>query len=163
MSLGPTQPTYDVTSLPTIGQQRGLTGPALFNHMVDRVMGLPGAECRSLGGNLTACQVTHLFAPGLYVRQAYSPAGTILISERHRTEHVGTLLAGHVQVWTEDRGWETWVAPRIGITRAGTQRLAYMLAPTLFVTYHPTDLTDILEIEEYLYEPHDEAGHILGS
>lgn len=98
------------------------------------------------------CPVDHCFTPGLYTRHCLLPAGTLLISKIHRTEHPYTVLFGRARVWTEDRGVIEVVGPAFGVTKPGTRRVILALEDTLWVTYHPTKLTDLEAIEEQLIE-----------
>lgn len=86
--------------------------------------------------------VQHLFTPGLYIRQILMPAGTILTSRIHDTEHPYTISMGLCTVFTRKDGVQLLGAPFTGVTEPGTRRLLFMHEDTVWTTYHPTDLTD---------------------
>ena len=47
------------------------------------------------------------------------------------------------------------IAPFMGETIPGTKRVIYAETDCVWITYHPTELTDIEEIEKALLEPED--------
>jgi hypothetical protein len=107
------------------------------------------------------CPVEHVFTPGLYTRQCLLPAGTVLISKIHRTEHPYAVLTGRARVWTEGEGVVEVRAPAFGITKPGTRRVIWSLEDTVWVTFHPTELTDLVAIEEFLIEPRELPQQLL--
>lgn len=94
----------------------------------------------------------HVFTPSLYGRQIFLPAGTVLTSRRHKTEHQFVLAQGHVQVLKESgNSFEIegdFHAPYHGVTKAGTKRLLYAVTSCVWITFHSTELTDPDEIVE---------------
>lgn len=97
---------------------------------------------------------THRFVPGLYVRETFLPAGTMLTSMEHKTEHVFVISKGSVEVASENEGAVTYVAPYTGITKPGTRRILRPLEDTIWTTFHVTSLTDVEAIAEEILEPH---------
>ncbi len=93
------------------------------------------------------CPVEHRFTPGMYIRQIFMPAGALVVSKIHKTEHPFVISMGDVSVWTHEDGVVRCTAPYTGITKPGTRRLLYMHLDTLWTTFHVTDLTDVDEIE----------------
>jgi hypothetical protein len=110
------------------------------------MMNVPAAEC----------PVVHRFTPGLYIREIFMPAGALVTSKIHRTEHPYTISKGRVSVLTENDGWVELAAPHTGITVPGTRRVLYIHEDTVWTTYHPIADTDLAVIEAKLIEPHDE-------
>ncbi len=102
--------------------------------------------------------LVHRFTPGLYAREIFMPAGAILTSKIHKTEHPYVISKGRVSVWIEGIGWERLRAPHTGITKPGTRRLLYIHEDTIWTTFHPTTETDLEVIERLLIEPHDIGG-----
>lgn len=97
--------------------------------------------------------ITHRFTPGLYIREMKASAGSILAGRTHKFEHPFILSKGKLTVFSETGGLQELTAPFIGITKPGTARLAYFHEDTVWTTFHPTELTDIDEIEAYIMEP----------
>jgi len=101
------------------------------------------------------CPVTHRFTPGLYAREIFMPAGTLITSKIHKTEHPFVVLSGRVSVWTGDGEAAMLEGGHVGITKAGTRRVLYIHSDTRWVTFHPSEETDLVKLEEQLIEPHD--------
>src|SRR5687767_10736442 len=68
------------------------------------------------------CPVTHRFVPGMYIREIFIPAGTVVISATHRQTHPFIVSMGLVRVVSEQEGAVEYAAPHTGITQAGTRR-----------------------------------------
>lgn len=98
--------------------------------------------------------LVHRFTPGLYVREIRMPAGSLVISKRHKTEHPFVVSMGKVDVWTAGKGVERLSAPFTGITKPNTRRVIHVLEDTIWTTFHPTTETDIEKIEAQVIEPH---------
>ena len=94
------------------------------------------------------CPSFHHFTPHLYCRETHLPAGTLLTSKTHMTEHPFVISQGAITVWTERQGVETLQAPYFGITKPGTKRLLFANTDTIWTTMHVTDKTDVDEIEK---------------
>lgn len=99
--------------------------------------------------------VTHRFTPGMYAREIFMPAGTLLTSKIHKTEHQYVVISGKVSVWVGDGEEIVLEAGHVGITMPGTRRVLYIHEDTRWITFHPTELTDLAAIEQELIEPHD--------
>jgi hypothetical protein len=87
--------------------------------------------------------LVHRFTPGLYIRECFIPAGTLLTTMVHLTEHPYTISTGTGRVYTEADGVTHYAAPFTGITKPGTSRLIYADTDTIWTTYHPTNETDL--------------------
>lgn len=99
--------------------------------------------------------VTNRFTPGLYMREIFMPAGTMLTSKIHKTCHPFVVLEGKVSVWNGDGDEEYIEGPFVGITQPGTRRVLYIHEDTRWITFHPSDETDLEKLEDQLIEPHD--------
>lgn len=99
----------------------------------------------------------HLFTPGLYIREAFLPAGTCCTSKIHKTEHPFVISMGRVTVWSGIPGEEPqeFGAPYTGITKPGTRRVIHAHEDTIWSTFHPTNETDVKKIEHELIFIHD--------
>lgn len=103
----------------------------------------------------TYAPVKHTFTPGLYIREITMPAGVIVTSKVHKTEHPYIILSGEVVVFTEKDGDLPFKAPYFGITKAGTRRVLRTVTETVWITFHPTDKTTPDEVEEDIIEKHE--------
>ena len=90
----------------------------------------------------------HVFTPGLYARQIFMPAGSLVISRIHKYEHPFVVSQGRVLVWHLNGSVLDIMAPYMGITKPGAQRVLYILQDTIWTTFHVTNLTDPDQIVE---------------
>ena len=95
-------------------------------------------------------KVTHRFAPGVYTREMFVPAGATLTGAIHKTEHISIFLEGKMIV-TDGNGQGIEIeAPMVEIAQPGTKRAGHALTDVRWITVHPTELTDIDEIEDMI-------------
>jgi hypothetical protein len=112
------------------------------------------AEIEALEGELlnlpqAATPVTHHFAPGVYVREIFMPAGTFVIGHCHRTEHLNVILAGRVAVMMDGLVHHL-AAPCVLPSGAGVRKLLYIEEDCRWATIHPTEETNLEVLEEML-------------
>jgi hypothetical protein len=114
------------------------------------------------------CPVKHMFTNGLYIREIFMPAGSLITSKIHKTEHPYTVSYGMVAVSIDGGEWDQITAPYTGITKPGTRRVLYVIEDCIWTTFHRidgmkseyNDLNDeekegiVKEIEEKILEPH---------
>lgn len=106
--------------------------------------------------------IFHHFAPNVYMRQMDAPAGSLVVSKMHRTEHMNILLKGSLTVITEE-GFQHLKAPLIIKSAAGTKRIGYFHEDSSWVTIHPTQETDLEIIERDVIVPDEEIKQFLKS
>lgn len=99
----------------------------------------------------------HLFAPHVYLRTIFIPAGTVLVGKIHKHRHGNVLCQGHVTVYTEGGGIEELRGPLTMVSEPGTKRAVLAHTDTVWVTIHPTESTDLAEIEAETIAPSYEA------
>lgn len=104
--------------------------------------------------------ITNYFAPNTYLRQMDTPAGALVVSKMHRTEHFNILLKGTVTLATEE-GIKTITAPQIIKSMPGTKRIGYFHTDASWLTIHPTKETDLEKIEADLIVPEHEIDDFL--
>jgi len=102
-----------------------------------------------------ACPVNHHFAPGVYLRQIFMPAGTFVVGHRHKTEHFNIILQGRVRLLVDGKVVE-YAAPYTFVSQAGVQKVLYVLEDTIWQTIHQTEETDIATLEAEIVEPSQE-------
>lgn len=88
----------------------------------------------------------HIFTPGLYTREISIPAGTLLTSLIHKTEHPFLLSKGKAKVF--DNEMKEIEAPYLGITKPNTRRVIYAITDIIWTTFHVTEKTNIENIEK---------------
>ncbi len=108
------------------------------------------------------CPLKHSFAPGVYVREIFIPAGTLIVGKIHKHEHPNFLMSGEVLVITEHGGKEHFKAPLSMISPAGTKRFVYAISDAVWITVHENkdNDQDLKKIEEFViaksYEEYEE-------
>lgn len=114
------------------------------------------------------CLTTHMFTNGMYIREIFMPAGSLITSKIHKTEHPYIVSYGKVAVSIDSEDWNEITAPYTGITKPGTRRVLYIIEDCIWTTFHRVDnmkseyneLSDeekeniVKEIEEKILEPH---------
>ena len=119
--------------------------------LASRLLKHRGAAVAKLGENPPGIEITHYFVPGLYVRQCIIPANFGLVTKIHKTQHFFAIIQGSGVV--KDAKFEfNYQAPFTGITESGTQRIIRTIEETHWLTFHPTELTDPVEIERQIIE-----------
>lgn len=109
------------------------------------------------GGEPVELPVVHRFTPGLYTREIFMPAGTLLTSRIHKTEHPFVVTKGRARVLIPGEGVQEIEAGHVGITRAGTRRLLLIVEDCTWLTFHPLadgerGPADLPAIEERIIE-----------
>lgn len=127
--------------------------PTVLDRVEARLLQI-GGELRERGKMNDFAPVTHRFTPGLYIREIFMPAGALITSAVHKTEHPYVVSAGRCFVYLEnERRWELIQAPHTGITKPGTRRFLIVVYDTLWTTFHVTAKTDVGEIEDEILAP----------
>lgn len=90
-------------------------------------------------------KVTDHFSHGVYARELFIPAGTILTGEIHKHSNLNILLTGKIKVSIGDE-IELIVAPFIVVSPPGTKRVAETLTDCIWITIHGTFETDVDKI-----------------
>jgi hypothetical protein len=89
----------------------------------------------------------HHFAPGVYIREGFIPAGTIVLGHEHKTECFNICLFGALLLRIGNEVVEIR-APKIIKTPPGVRKIAYAIEDTSWLNVLPTNETDLLRIEE---------------
>jgi hypothetical protein len=100
---------------------------------------------------------THYFSPGIYAREMFIPAGTVLTGAVHKTEHL-VQFVGDITVLT-DGGMQRLTGRHTFVSQPGVKRVGYAHADTWCTGFFATDKTDIEELENDLVED----AHLLQS
>lgn len=84
------------------------------------------------------CPVINLFTPGMYTRQIFMPADTVIISKVHKTTHTYNISSGSAAVYNQADSFLGVVeAPYLGVTIGGTRRLLHIISDCTWATNHP--------------------------
>lgn len=107
---------------------------------------IEAAEAELLKRPQVPYELTHRFAPGVYLRGVVIPAGCEVTGAEHTTDHFNILQRGRVLVLCGDTVTELR-APCVFIAEAGVRKVVRTLEETEWLNIHPTEETDISKIE----------------
>lgn len=93
--------------------------------------------------------IEHHFAPGVYAREAFMPAGALVVGHAHKEECLNIVLSGSALVSINGKLTEV-SAPFILKSPAGSRKIAYVLTGMRWVNIHPnaTNETDPAALED---------------
>jgi len=106
-------------------------------------------EMLTMEQTLDQFPLTHHFAPGVYAREMFLPAGHTIVGKIHKHAHLNIVSKGRVILSTEE-GSKELKAPCVFTSHAGTKRAVYIKEDAIWITIHVTDKTDLKEIETEL-------------
>jgi hypothetical protein len=101
----------------------------------------------------TELPLRHHFAPGVYLREIFMPAETVVVGMIHKTEHFNILVQGACLIVHADGSREELRAPMTFVSKAGVQKVLYITEDMIWQTVHVTTETDIPTLEAMLTEP----------
>jgi len=106
-------------------------------------------------GDSEVCPLKHSFSDGMYVREIFIPAGTILVGKIHKHAHPNFLMKGEVEVVTESNKREHLIAPLSMISPAGTKRVVRAITDTVWVTVHENkkNTSNLEKLEKEIISP----------
>jgi hypothetical protein len=93
-------------------------------------------------------QTRHYFSNGMYAREIFIPKGTVLTGAIHKTEHL-CVMHGDLEISSEF-GNTRLTGYHMFSSSPGIKRIGYAHEDTYFTSLHPTDLTDVKELEQKL-------------
>lgn len=89
----------------------------------------------------------HHYADGMYGRELHLPAGMVIATKIHLTNHFLFVMQGRAQVIDENHGAEEIVAPCMIQTKRGTKRIWRVLEDLVIITTHATNKRNVADIE----------------
>lgn len=111
--------------------------------------------------NPILCDVQHTFTKGLYTRKILIPAGTLLSSKIHGTEHQYAVLHGLIEVSVDGQPSQLMAGGFSGITKIGTRRLLLAHTDTIWITMHPTDIVPESDSEDDIIKAANQVEEII--
>jgi len=114
-------------------------------------------------------EAEHVFAPGVYCRKFFMPAGMLVVGKIHKHSHLMMVLKGKAEIVTEF-GRDFVEAGHISVSQPGAKRVVLAIEDTLFVTVHhnPDNTKDLeviekehIENEDFKIEYHQEIKGLL--
>jgi hypothetical protein len=98
----------------------------------------------------------HHFADGVYLRELFMAAGTVVVGKIHRTKHLTIICNGTVRI-TTDEGVKEVTGPAVFASDAGAKKAIYAITDATLMNPHPTEETDLAKLEEQFIAPSFEA------
>ncbi len=102
----------------------------------------------------------HHVCPGVYARVLHMPKGATIVSKIHKTEHFVVCVKGKALVVYPDRK-ELVSAPKLMVTKPGTQRALHILEDSTWIGFYPTIETDVEKIEDNIIAKNWEDPQLL--
>lgn len=127
--------------------------PVQVNQEIAVATSLDQIEAIMLDAPQIDCPVTHHFGPGIYMREAFLPAGTYVMGHAHKDEHMNIMLKGKMAVIVNGEA-KVIEGPYIFTGQPG-RKFAYIIEDTVFVNAYATDETDIEKLEEMYVDKSD--------
>jgi len=106
-------------------------------------------------------ETTHHFAPGVYAREVFIPAGIVAVGKIHKTEHLTIVQQGVVALVDSHGNSELVEAPQTFVSQVGSKKAAWAIEDTVLTTIHITEETDLEKIElEVVAKTYDEIPNM---
>ncbi|MGZ5053319.1 MAG: hypothetical protein ACXWAT_00090 [Methylobacter sp.] len=93
--------------------------------------------------------VKHHHIQGVYVREMFIPAGTVLTGKIHNKENISILAQGTIRV-TNGTDSMRITAPHVMVDQPGIKRLGYAETDVTFINVLRSDKTTVEELEKEL-------------
>ncbi len=92
---------------------------------------------------------THRFAPGIYAREIFAPAGSFIIGHEHTTENMNIMLQGVATV-VAGGNIGLMAAPFTFVSGPGVRKVAYAHEDMIWMSIHPNphNIRDIQALED---------------
>lgn len=100
----------------------------------------------------------HHFATGMYGRELFMKAGTLIVGKIHKHQHLAIMVYGDITVYTEREGKKRLTGYNMMVSPPETKRVVYPHADTLWITIHASDSQDLEQLESELITPEDPAA-----
>jgi hypothetical protein len=110
-------------------------------------------DLQAAAAKLPQCELhtEHYWADGMYCRELFRPADTLIVGKVHKAEHFYIIASGTVTI--AGNGYrETITGPKVMVSKPGTKRAVYAHTDATTMTVHRTDETDLEKIEAELIE-----------
>jgi len=105
----------------------------------------------------TLCPVANQFSEGVYARTIFMPKGAMVVGKKHKTRHFNFIMTGEAWLWMD--GHKSYIkAPYLLESFEGVRKVLHIVEDMHWTTIHPTDSTDIAEIEADIIKEEDEVA-----
>jgi len=149
LELGEVATTNTIGCIDTIFSRSHLSSDEKIDLAELFIINTLGGQVQNFGEEADCCKLTHRFTPGMYIREIFMPAGSVVTTKIHKSEHPFVVSQGLVAVYSGQDGPQVIQAPHCGITKPGTRRFLVVLEDTVWTTFHlnPNNLTDVGKLE----------------
>lgn len=96
---------------------------------------------------LIECPVRHHFSRGVYGREMFIPAGTVVVGKIHKYENMLVMTQGVAHLVDDDGEPRVVQAPMVCVSPPGVQRAVYAVTDCIFISIHGTEKKNVNEIE----------------
>lgn len=104
----------------------------------------------------------HIFHGGMYCRQVFRHAGSIVVGKVHKKEHFYMVVTGTVAITTDDGAIEV-TGPYLFCSKPGTKRAVFAVTDALCITIHRADSTTVEDVEDELTEHDPNSMYTVGN
>jgi quercetin dioxygenase-like cupin family protein len=146
----------DTVGAETIARQQACSAegePVQVNQDIAVATSLDQIEAMMLAAPQIDCPVQHHFGPGIYMREAFLPAGTYVMGHAHKDEHMNIMLKGKMAVIVNGEA-KVIEGPYIFTGQPG-RKFAYIIDDTVFLNAYATEETDVDKLEEMFVDKSD--------
>lgn len=146
----------DTGGAETIARQQACSAkgePMQTNCEIAVTTSLDQIEASMIAAPQIDCPVQHHFGPGIYMREAFLPAGTYVMGHAHKNEHMNIMLKGKMAVIVDGEA-KVIEGPYIFTGQPG-RKFAYIIEDTVFLNAYATKETDIEKLEEMYVDKSD--------
>ena len=88
------------------------------------------------------CPLVHHFGPGIYVREVFMPAGTLVVGHCHKLAHLNVFLSGSLALLDDAGGFKVLHAPFLFVSPPG-RKMAWTITDCVWQNVVATEETDI--------------------
>lgn len=99
---------------------------------------------------------THHFAEGIYGRELFIPAGTVLTGKVHRFATLNILAQGDISVTTPE-GVKRIQAPAVFVSPPGCKKVGFAHTDSVWINVHPSRIQDLAALESKFIVPESPA------
>jgi len=98
-----------------------------------------------------SASVTHRFGPGIYIREVFLPAGSLVIGHRHKVAHSNVMLKGKMAAVVSEEKIVEMQAPLFYTSGPG-RKFVYVIEDVVFQNIWATGETNIDKLEDMFLE-----------
>jgi quercetin dioxygenase-like cupin family protein len=118
-----------------------------FNKKVEKIE----SACLQEEVEQPACITKHHFSPGIYVRELFMPAGSLIVGHAHKTEHMNIVMSGRACIMCGEEKQIYVKAGDVFKSGIGVRKILQIYEDMTWITTHASDKTTVDEVEEDIF------------